>query len=124
MIPETPTRAKELAALLKLGEGKTLEFKRSTGDIVDNRQERMNAFAMVREGLAFLERTMPLGARFPAGQIFREDRFPVRTLLYHPGAISAESAKAKRNRNTTATERSWTRNRARLMRISRRWRRS
>src|SRR3990172_1949269 len=37
----------------------------------------MNAFAMVREGMAFLERIMPLGARFPTGQIFREDRFPV-----------------------------------------------
>jgi len=32
---------------------------------------------MVREGMAFLERTMPLGARFPTGKIFREDRFPV-----------------------------------------------
>jgi ATP-dependent DNA helicase RecG len=32
---------------------------------------------MVREGMAFLERTMPLGARFPEGKIFREDRFPV-----------------------------------------------
>jgi predicted HTH transcriptional regulator len=31
----------------------------------------------VRESMAFLERTMPLGARFPEGQIFREDRFPV-----------------------------------------------
>ena len=48
-----------------------------TGEIVDNRQEHMNAFAMVREGMAFLERTMPLGARFPEGKIFREDRFPV-----------------------------------------------
>jgi ATP-dependent DNA helicase RecG len=48
-----------------------------TGEIVDNRQEHMNAFAMVREGIAFLERTMPLGARFPTGQIFREDRFPI-----------------------------------------------
>ena len=38
-----------------------------TGEIVDNRQEQMNAFAMVREGMAFLERTMPLGARFPEG---------------------------------------------------------
>jgi ATP-dependent DNA helicase RecG len=27
--------------------------------------------------MAFLERTMPLGARFPVGQVFREDRFPV-----------------------------------------------
>jgi ATP-dependent DNA helicase RecG len=48
-----------------------------TGEIVDNRQEHMNAFAMVREGMAFLERTMPLGARFPRGTVFREDRFPV-----------------------------------------------
>jgi len=48
-----------------------------TGRIVDNRQEHMNAFAMVREGMAFLERTLPLGARFPEGKIFREDRFPV-----------------------------------------------
>src|SRR3972149_3016032 len=48
-----------------------------TGEIVDNRQEHMNAFAVVREGMGFLERTMPLGARFPTGQIFREDRFPV-----------------------------------------------
>jgi ATP-dependent DNA helicase RecG len=60
--------------LLKMG-----RFRGSTviGDIVDNRQEHINAFAMVREGMAFLERTMPLGARFPTGQIFREDRFPV-----------------------------------------------
>jgi ATP-dependent DNA helicase RecG len=44
---------------------------------VDNRQEHMHAFGMVREGMAFLERTLPLGARFPEGKIFREDRFPV-----------------------------------------------
>ncbi|MFH0871823.1 MAG: RNA-binding domain-containing protein [bacterium] len=60
--------------LLKLGRFRGTEI---TGEIVDNRQENMNAFAMVREGMAFLERTMPLGARFPEGQIFREDRFPV-----------------------------------------------
>jgi hypothetical protein len=28
----------------------------------DNRQEHMNAFPIAREGMAFLERTMPLGA--------------------------------------------------------------
>ncbi len=60
--------------LLKMGRFRGTEV---TGEIVDNRQEHMNAFAMVREGMAFLERTMPLGARFPEGQIFREDRFPV-----------------------------------------------
>jgi ATP-dependent DNA helicase RecG len=60
--------------LLKMGRFRGTEI---TGEIVDNRQEHMNAFAMVREGMAFLERTMPLGARFPTGQVFREDRFPV-----------------------------------------------
>ena len=60
--------------LLKMGRFRGTEI---TGRIVDNRQERMNAFAMVREGMAFLERTLPLGARFPDGKIFREDRFPV-----------------------------------------------
>lgn len=60
--------------LLKMGRFRGTEI---TGRIVDNRQEHMNAFAMVREGMAFLERTLPLGARFPEGKIFREDRFPV-----------------------------------------------
>jgi ATP-dependent DNA helicase RecG len=60
--------------LLKMGRFRGTEI---TGPIVDNRQEHMNAFAMVRESMAFLERTLPLGARFPAGKIFREDRFPV-----------------------------------------------
>ena len=60
--------------LLKMGRFRGTEV---TGEIVDNRQEHMNAFAMVREGMAFLERTMPLGARFPTGKVFREDRFPV-----------------------------------------------
>jgi ATP-dependent DNA helicase RecG len=60
--------------LIKMGRFRGTEI---TGEIVDNRQEHMNAFSMVREGMAFLERTMPLGARFPEGQIFREDRFPV-----------------------------------------------
>jgi ATP-dependent DNA helicase RecG len=60
--------------LLKLGRfrGTTI-----TGDILDNRQDHMHAFAMVREAMAWLERTMPLSARFPAGRIEREDRFPV-----------------------------------------------
>ena len=48
-----------------------------TGDILDNKQEHMHAFAMVREGMAFLDRTLPLAARFPEGKIFREDRLPV-----------------------------------------------
>ena len=60
--------------LLKMGRFRGTKI---TGQIVDNKQEHMNAFAMVREGMAFLERTMPLGARFPKGTIFREDRYPV-----------------------------------------------
>ena len=51
--------------LLKMGRFRGTEI---TGEIVDNRQEYMNAFAMVREGMAFLERTLPLGARFPEGK--------------------------------------------------------
>ncbi len=60
--------------LLKMGRFRGTKV---TGPIVDNRQEHMNAFAMVREGMEFLRKTMPLGARFPKGEIFREDRFPV-----------------------------------------------
>src|SRR5690606_30656572 len=47
--------------LLKMGRFRGTEV---TGEIVDNRQEQMNAFAMVREGMEFLTKTMPLGARF------------------------------------------------------------
>jgi ATP-dependent DNA helicase RecG len=32
---------------------------------------------MVREAIAWLDRTLPLAARFPKGSIFREDRLPV-----------------------------------------------
>jgi ATP-dependent DNA helicase RecG len=60
--------------LLKLGRfrGTTI-----TGDIVDNKQEHLHAFAMVREAVAWLDRTLPLSARFPKGRIEREDRLPV-----------------------------------------------
>lgn len=60
--------------LLKLGRfrGRTI-----TGEIVDNRQEHLHAFAMVREGIAFLDRTLPLTAHFWEHQVFREDRLPV-----------------------------------------------
>ena len=60
--------------LLKMGRFRGTKV---TGPIVDNRQEHMNAFEMVRVGMEFLRKTMPLGARFPTGEIFREDRFPV-----------------------------------------------
>jgi ATP-dependent DNA helicase RecG len=48
-----------------------------TGDILDNKQEHLHAFAMVREGMAFLDRTLPLAAHFVEGEILREDRLPV-----------------------------------------------
>lgn len=60
--------------MLKMGRFRGTDV---TGEIVDNRQEHLHAFAMVREGMAFLERTLPIGARFPKGKIFREDRLAV-----------------------------------------------
>jgi len=60
--------------LLKMGRFRGTKI---TGDILDNKQEHLHAFAMVREGMAFLDRTPPLSARFPEGKIFREDRLPV-----------------------------------------------
>jgi len=61
-------------ALLKLGRFRGTKV---TGDILDNKQEHMHAFAMVREAIAWLDRTLPLSARFPKGAINREDRLPV-----------------------------------------------
>lgn len=60
--------------LLKLGRFRGTKI---TGDILDNKQEHMHAFAMVREAIAWLDRTLPLAARFPKGSILREDRLPV-----------------------------------------------
>jgi ATP-dependent DNA helicase RecG len=59
---------------LKLGRFRGTKI---TGDILDNKQEHMHAFAMVREAIAWLDRTLPLAAHFPKGSIFREDRQPV-----------------------------------------------
>ncbi len=72
--------------LLKLGRfrGTTI-----TGAILDNRQDHMHAFAMVREAMAWLERTMPLSARFPVGRIEREDRFPVPTPALREAILNA-----------------------------------
>ncbi|MCC7383262.1 MAG: putative DNA binding domain-containing protein [Deltaproteobacteria bacterium] len=61
-------------ALLKLGR---FRGTRITGDILDNKQDYVHAFAMVREAIAWLDRTLPLSARFPKGSILREDRLPV-----------------------------------------------
>jgi ATP-dependent DNA helicase RecG len=60
--------------LLKLGRFRGTKI---TGDILDNKQEYLHAFAMVREAIAWLDRTLPLSARFPPGAINREDRLPV-----------------------------------------------
>lgn len=61
-------------ALLKLGRFRGTKV---TGDILDNQQLHLHAFAMVREAIAWLDRTLPLAARFPKGSLFREDRQPV-----------------------------------------------
>jgi ATP-dependent DNA helicase RecG len=61
-------------ALLKLGRFRGTKI---TGDILDNQQLHLHAFAMVREAIAWLDRTLPLAARFPKGSIYREDRQPV-----------------------------------------------
>jgi len=61
-------------ALLKLGRFRGTKI---TGDILDNQQLHLHAFAMVREAIAWLDRTLPLAAHFPKGSIFREDRQPV-----------------------------------------------
>jgi len=61
-------------ALLKLGRFRGTKI---TGDILDNKQEYLHAFTMVREAIAWLDRTLPLSARFPPGAINREDRLPV-----------------------------------------------
>ena len=60
--------------LLKLGRFRGTEV---TGDILDDKQEYLHAFAMVRESIAWLDRTRPLLARFPKGSMLREDRLPV-----------------------------------------------
>ncbi|MFM7039186.1 MAG: ATP-binding protein [Planctomycetaceae bacterium] len=48
-----------------------------TGDILDNKQQFLHAFAVVREAMAFLDRTLPLSGHFVTGRIQREDRLPV-----------------------------------------------
>jgi ATP-dependent DNA helicase RecG len=60
--------------LLKLGRFRGTKI---TGDILDNRQEHLHAFAIVREAIAFLDRTLPLAAHFTEGRIARDDRLPV-----------------------------------------------
>jgi len=48
-----------------------------TGDLLANHQEYIHAFAMVREGMAFLERTLPHGAGTPENKATRADRLCV-----------------------------------------------
>jgi ATP-dependent DNA helicase RecG len=61
-------------ARLKLGRFRGTKI---TGDVLDNTQEYLHAFAMVREAMAFLDRTLPLSGHFVEGRIQREDRLPV-----------------------------------------------
>ena len=73
-------------ALLKLG-----RFRGSsvTDDILDNRQDHLHAFATIREAIAWLDRTLPLAARFPAGSINREDRQPVPAAALREALLNA-----------------------------------
>ena len=87
-------------ALLKLGRFRCTKI---TGDILDNKQEHMHAFAMVREAIAWLDRTLPLSAHFPRGSnrdysrvssyvaiaVF-DDRIEVRSVGDFPSGIRAE----------------------------------
>ncbi len=60
--------------MLKMGRFRGTKI---TGDILDNRQEHLHAFGIIEEAMAWLDRTLPLGAHFPEGEVFREDRLPV-----------------------------------------------
>ena len=44
---------------------------------LDHEEILRNAFAAVRESVAWLDRTLPISARFSEGDILREDRLPV-----------------------------------------------
>jgi len=60
--------------MLKMGR---FRGSKITGEILDNRQEHLHAFGILCEAMAWLDRTLPLAARFPEGKIFREDRLAV-----------------------------------------------
>jgi len=72
--------------MLKLGRFRGTKI---TGDILDNRQEHLHAFAIVRETMAWLDRTLPLAARFPPGEIYREDRLPVPAAALREALLNA-----------------------------------
>jgi predicted HTH transcriptional regulator len=58
-------------------------------DILDNKPEHLHALAMVREAIAWLDRTLPRSARFPKGAFNREDRLPVPAEALHEIVINA-----------------------------------
>lgn len=66
-LPEYPQ------ALLKLGRFRSTTI---TGDILDNKQEHMHAFAMVREAIAWLDRTSRLASRRAASSAKTASRCP------------------------------------------------
>ena len=93
-------------ARLKLGRFRGTKI---TGDILDNKQEYMHAFAMVREAMAFLDRTLPLSGHFVEGRIEREDRLPVppdalREVLLNAVAVSRQPTVPRRQRLKGRTE--------------------
>ena len=73
--------------LLKLGR---FRGSKVTRDIVDNKQEHMHAFAMVREAVAWLDRTLPLSGRWRWG-LPRCRSVPKSYLWWLPGTKLAPS---------------------------------
>ena len=56
--------------------------------MLDNKQEHLHAFAIVREAMAWLDRRLPLAGRFPPGAMYRENRLPVRADAgIQPGSV-------------------------------------
>ena len=48
-----------------------------SGDIFENYQPKLNAFDLIQQSSAFLEKTLMLGTGFPRGRVFRPDRLPL-----------------------------------------------
>lgn len=81
-------------AMLKMGRFRGTKI---TGDILDNKQEHLHAFALIREAMAWLDRTLPLAAHFPAA------RSSARIVCRCPPRRCARSCSTRSCTATTAT---------------------
>jgi hypothetical protein len=84
-MPDEVLTIEEVAALLKLGRFRGTKI---AGDILDNKQEYLHAFVMVREAIGWIDRTLPLSTRFPPGAVNREDR------AHEPDQVPGASSRA------------------------------